>query len=230
MDFSRPVSRETSIARLNLDSGNFRRVEESLRQADEVIATSGPLVGEKEELWGMLHDALGNTNEAKQHYEYSAQAQPPRPVAFRRLAEIYAHDQSWPEAAAWMERYIATGPAGPARFWASVGTYRLAGKQPEEGVKALQTALELDPYTYSARYQLARGFEQGNDAENAIREYEFLLKYAFDRDPDVYVKLANLYIAAGRRADAERVLAKGMRILPTNSGIYRLYREVRGGG
>ena len=74
-----------------------------------------------------------------------------------------------------------------------------------------------------------RLFEQGNDTGNAIEQYEFLLKYAFDRDPDVYVNLANLYKNSGRLRDAERILAKGARILPTNTGIYRLYQEVRGG-
>lgn len=219
-----------SIARLNLDSGNFQRVEESLRQADEVISKDSVLVAEKEELWGTLYDSLGNTREASRHFELAAQAQTKRPVPLRRLAEIHADDQTWQEAATWMERYIATSPASPGRYWAMVGTYRLAGKEPEAGIKALQTALQMDPYTYSAHYQMARLFEQGNDAESAIREYEFLLKYAFDRDPDVYVKLANLYRNSGRPRDAERVLAKGARILPTNPGIYRLYREVRGGG
>jgi tetratricopeptide (TPR) repeat protein len=157
-------------------------------------------------------------------------AQPPRTVAIRRLAEIHASEERWHEAANWMERYIATKPTGPARFWASVGTYRIAGKEPETGLEALQKALEMDPYTYSARYQLARLFEQSKDTESAIREYEFLIKYAFDREPEVYLSLANLYRASGRLRDAERVLAKGARILPTNPGIYRLYREVRGGG
>ena len=216
-----------SMARLNLDSGNLKRAEESLRQADTQIAAESPLAGEKEMLWGALNDATGNTTEAIRHYELSAHAQPSWPVALRRLADIHAADQKWGEAAAWMERYVATNPVDAARYWAAIGSFYIAAKQPDPGVKALQTAVELDPYIYSARYQMARLFEQGNDAENAIQQYEFLVKYAFDRDPDVYVKLATLYKNSGRLRDAERVLAKGARILPTNPGIYRLYRELR---
>lgn len=219
-----------SIARLNLDSGNFQRVEESLKQADDAVPGNSVLLGEKEELWGTLHDSLGNSAEAARHFELAARARPARPVPLRRLAEIHASDERWQEAATWMERYIATNPVAPGRYWATVGSYRLAGKQPDAALKALQTALQMDPYIYSAHYQMARAFEQGSDNENAIREYEFLVKYAFDRDPDVYVKLANLYRNSGRPREAERVLAKGARILPTNPGIYRLYREVRGGG
>jgi spermidine synthase len=225
-----PGSLPLATARVNLDSGNFERAEESLRRADEVVQAASHLFGEKEELWGTLYDSLSNDNQARHHYERAAMAQPARPVAVRRLAEIHASEQRWSDAATWMERYIETKPTGPARFWATVGTYRIAGKEPEAGLDALQKALEMDPYTYSARYQLAQLFEQSNDTDSAIREYEFLVKYAFDREPEVYVKLANLYKSAGRLHDAERVLAKGARILPTNPGIYRLYREVRGGG
>src|SRR5881396_2858061 len=41
--------------------------------------------------------------------------------------------------------------------------------------------------------------------------------------------LCKCYQDAGRRRDALRVLAKGTRILSTNAGIYRLYREVQEG-
>ena len=56
------------------------------------------------------------------------------------------------------------------------------------------------------------------------------MRYAFDRDPDIYLKLATLYKDAGRKRDALRVLTKGRRILSTNPAIYRLYREVQGAG
>ena len=199
-----------------------------LRQADDQISPASPVMGEKEMLWGALNDAIGNTAEATRHYEISAHAQPPSAVALRRLADIHAADQKWSDAATWMERYIATNPVDSARYWAALGSFRIAGKEPDAGLKALQAALELDPYIYAARYQLARLFEQGNDSQNAIKQYEFLVKYAFDRDPDVYVNLANLYKKSGRVRDAERILAKGSRILPTNPAIYRLYREVQG--
>jgi tetratricopeptide (TPR) repeat protein len=74
---------------------------------------------------------------------------------------------------------------------------------------------------------MARVFEERKDIESAIREYEFIVRYAFDRDAEVYVKLGNIYKDAGRKRDALRILAKGTRILPTNPDIYRLYREVQ---
>jgi spermidine synthase len=218
-----------AIARLNLDSGNLKRAEDALHQADDQISGESPLAGEKEMLWGALNDATGNTAEAVRHYELSAHAKPPWPISLRRLADIHATDQKWIDAATWMEGYLETSPIAPARYWAAIGSFYIAAKQTDPGLKALQMAVEMDPYLYSARYQMARLFEQGNDTENAIAQYEFLVRYAFDRDPDVYVNLATLYKNSGRLRDAERILAKGARILPTNTGIYRLYQEVRGG-
>jgi tetratricopeptide (TPR) repeat protein len=145
----------------------------------------------------------------------------------RKLSEIAAKNQSWDEAAMWMERFIATRPTALGHYWALLGDYRLAGEHLDEAVQALEMALDVDPYVYWAHYRMARVFEQRKDTENAVREYEFMMKYAFDRDADIYVKLATLYRDAGRKRDAMRVLAKGSRILPTNANIYRLYREVR---
>jgi tetratricopeptide (TPR) repeat protein len=108
-----------------------------------------------------------------------------------------------------------------------LGDYRLGAEQTDLGTQALQKSLQLDPYVYWAHYRLARAFEKNKDTASAIKEYEFIVRYAFDRDPDVYVKLGTLYKDAGRKKDAMRVLAKGHRILATNPAIYRLYREVQ---
>jgi tetratricopeptide (TPR) repeat protein len=84
----------------------------------------------------------------------------------------------------------------------------------------------VDPYTYWAHYRMARLFEDRKQTEDAIRQYEFILKYAFDRDADVYLKLAKIYQSEGRIKEARRVLAKGKRLFPTNADIFRLYQDV----
>jgi len=223
------ASLQLAIARLNLDSGNLQHAEESLKEADPLVKPGSSLAGEKEELWGVLYETLGDTNQAKQHFELSVQAEAGRPLPLRKLAEFAAKNEAWDEAAMWMERFIATKPASLGHYWAMLGDYRLAGEHLDEAVQALETALHIDPYVYWAHYRMARVFEQRKDTENAIREYEFMIKYALDRDADIYVKLATLYKDAGRKRDAMRVLAKGSRIFPTNPDIYRLYREVREG-
>jgi tetratricopeptide (TPR) repeat protein len=223
-------SLQLAIAKLNLDSADFEKAEEALKSADSLIKPGSPLMGEKEELMGLLYESLGNSGEAKRHFELSVVAEPARPVPLRKLAEIAARDQSWTTAAEWMERYIETKPQQLGHHWAVLGDYRLAGEQLEEGTQALETALNIDPYVYWAHFRMARVFEQKKDTEGAAKQFEFLMKYAYDRDPDIYLKLATLYKDAGRKSDALRVLSKGRRILSTNPAIYRLYREVRDAG
>jgi spermidine synthase len=220
-------SLQIAIAKLNLDSGNLDRAEESLKQADSQIKPGSPLMAEKEEMMGLLHEALGNSDEAKLHYELAAKADSSRPVPLRRLAEAAAKNQSWDEAAAWMEKYLQTRPPQLGHFWAVLGDYRLAAEHADLGSQALQTALHIDPYVYWAHFRMARVFENKKATEDAIKEYEFLVRYAYDRDPDVYVNLATLYKDAGKKSEALRVLEKGARILPTNTAIYRLYRDIR---
>ncbi|HLH32084.1 MAG TPA: tetratricopeptide repeat protein, partial [Terriglobia bacterium] len=222
-----PASLQIAMAKLNMDSANLTRAEELLKDARAQLKPESPLTGEEEELSGLLYEALGNTDQAKLHYRNSVKAEPDRPQPLRKLAELAAKDQSWSEAGDWMEQYVATQPQQAGHFWAMLGDYRLGADQVEQGSKALQTSLQVDPYTYWAHYRMARLFEKNKDTENAIKEYEYIVRYDFDRDPDVYVKLATLYKAAGRKSDALRVLTKGHRIFAPNSAIYRLYHEVQ---
>jgi tetratricopeptide (TPR) repeat protein len=129
-----------------------------------------------------------------------------------------------------MEQFLETRPQQLGHYWAVLGDYHLAAEQVEPGSKALETALHVDPYVYWGHFRMARVFEKNKDAPSAIKQYEFLLRYAFDRDPDIYLNLATLYKDAGRKRDALRVLTKGRRILGTNPAIYRLYREVLNAG
>jgi tetratricopeptide (TPR) repeat protein len=88
--------------------------------------------------------------------------------------------------------------------------------------------LHIDPYTFWARYRMARLFEERKQNKEALEQYELALQYAFDREPELYVKAASLYTAEGRKKDARRVIARGLRIFPTNTAIYRLYRDMAG--
>jgi tetratricopeptide (TPR) repeat protein len=223
-----PWSLNLAMAQLNLDADDLTAAEESLKRADETMPSQGPLYAEKEELWGTLYDKLGSDADAALHFMRAATADPNRSIPHRKLAEISARNQDWPEAAKWMQGYIDTKPDSPGHYWAMLGDYYLADENTEEASNALQTALKIDPYSYWARFRMARVFEQSEEKDKAIEQYEFIIRYAYDRDADVYVTLANLYKEANRPKDVLRVLDKGHRIFPTNVELYRLYREAQG--
>jgi spermidine synthase len=221
-----PSSLHLAIAQLDLDSGNLASAEDALTKASSTQTVEDPLYADTEELWGIYYRKSGAPLEGVRHFMNAVSADPNRPVSLKQLAEICAQNQTWDEAAQWMERYIAQKPRDSAESWAMLGDYRLAGNHPEIALEALETSLRLDPYTYTARWRMARLFEDRKQSETAIEQYEFLVKYAFDRDPEVYLRLAKLYQAEGRRKDAQRVMAKGRRIFATNAEIYRLYEDV----
>src|SRR5262249_29650931 len=125
------ASLQLAIAKLNMDSGNFGRAEEALKEADTQIKRGSPILGEKEELMGLLYESLGNIDQAKQHFEASTKAEPTRPLPLRKLAELSAKDQAWTQAARWMQQYIETGPQQLGHHWAVLGDYRLAAEQVE---------------------------------------------------------------------------------------------------
>ena len=107
-----------------------------------------------------------------------------------------------------------------------LGDYYMAGFELDKALASFRASLEKDPYTFLARLNLARLFEKENQPDDAIEQYEYMMRYSFDRDPDIYVKLVNLYKAKGGKAKQIReVLERGHRLYPTDMPIYRLYRE-----
>jgi spermidine synthase len=214
-----------AIARLNLDTGNLEKARSSLEQASASLTNTGPIFAEHQELLGMLDDRSGETAGAIEHFRRAVAADPRRPLSLQKLATLSAQNQSWDEAARWMEQYISTRPQPLGHYWAMLGDYQFAAENPAEGLRALETALHIDPYSYWARYRMARLLEERKQSDDAIEQYEFVLRYSYDRDPDVYLKLANLHKAAGNTDRALEVLEKGTRIFPSNAAIYRLYQE-----
>jgi tetratricopeptide (TPR) repeat protein len=211
-------------ARLNLSSGDLDEARLALEQASRAFGSE--ISAENEELLGVLSERTGAADDAIEHYRRAASADPGRPLPLQKLAELYADNELWEEAAHWMQQFIGTRPQPLGHYWAVLGDYRFAAEKPEEAFEALQTSLRVDPYTFWGRYRMARLLEEREEIAEAIEQYEFILRYAYDRDAEVYIKLANLYRSTGQEGRALEVLAKGTRIFPTNVPIYRLYREV----
>lgn len=223
------ASLHLAIAQINLDSGNLSSAEDALTKAGALIKPGSALVGQYEELWGLLNGASGAAADAIQHFERSVAADPNRDIPLRRLAELNAQNMSWGVAAMWMEKFLKTEPMTPGHYWAVLADYNFSQQKSKEGFDALNTSLHVDPYTFWAHRRLAQLLEDRNDPAGAIEHYEFVLRYAYDRDPEIYTKVARLYADTGRPDKAETVLTKGNRIYPGNVAIYNQLRTLRNG-
>src|SRR5688572_24263233 len=212
----------------------YARGELESSDADLVKATASaqprdPLIASIEEMRGLIKEKIGDANGAIERYKASVAVEPERELPLKRLAELYGMNKDYINGAMWMERYVATGPLGLGHQYGTLGDYYLAAKDIPNAIKALSKGLEVDAYTFWARYRWAQLYEEQKDIAQATMHYETAIKYGFDRDPEIYIRLAKIYQAEGRTTDAARLVRTGMRIFPTNSELYRLYAEIARG-
>lgn len=220
---------DIAMARISLSGGNPVTADAQLKKARDSMPPNSPLLADREELWGEVSENLGDNVQATEHYLAAAAADPNRPGPPRRLAELYSTKKEWKDAARWMEQYTKVYPEATGHELALLGDYYMAGFDLDKALATFKTSLEKDPYTFLARLNLARLFEKEKQPDDAIEQYEYMMHYAFDRDPDIYVKLVNLYKAKGGKSKQIReVLSRGHRLYPTDMPIYRLYREAFG--
>src|SRR5688572_12483441 len=178
---------------------------------------------------GLIKEKMGDASGAIEHYKASVEVEPERELPLKRLSELYGMNRDYVNGALWMERYVATKPVGVGHQYGTLGDYYLASKDIPKAIEALRKGLEADIYTFWARYRWAQLYEEQKDIPQAKMHYETAIRYGFDREPEIYVRLAKIYQAEGRAADAAKVAKTGLRIFPTNSELYRLYVEISRG-
>jgi tetratricopeptide (TPR) repeat protein len=217
-----------ATAQLAYDRGELQNTEAELKKARESAKPGNRLIPVIEELWGLLREKMGDAEGAMEHFKASVAAEPTRHLPLRRLAELYGMRKDFVNGAQWMERYVATKPLALGHQYGTLGDYYLAMEDTANAIKALTAGIQADPYTFWVRYRLARLFEEQKNNAKAIEHYEIAVHYGYDREPEAYTRLAKLYRAEGRLADAISLLKTGARIFPTDSALYRLYGEIRG--
>jgi tetratricopeptide (TPR) repeat protein len=175
---------------------------------------------------GLIREKFGDADGAIAHYIAAVDAEPERELPLKRLSELYAIQKDYVNGAMWMERYVATTPLALGHQYGILGDYYLAAQDSDNAIKALRKGIEVDAYSFWARYRWAQLQEEQKDHKQAALQYETALRYGFDREPELYARLAKLYQTEGRTADALKLLKTGMRIFPTDPDLYRLYGEI----
>jgi spermidine synthase len=222
------ASLRLAMAQIAFDRGDLGVAEAELHAAKDKARPGSRFTASIQEMWALVREKLGDADGAIEHYKASVAAEPERQLPLKRLAELYGMRKDFVNGAEWMERYIATKPLALGHQYGTLGDYYLAAKDVPNAVKALQTGIQIDPYTFWVHYRLAQLFVEQKDNESAKRHFEIAMRYGFDRDPALYSQLAKLYESEGRVGDAKGILRTGLRIFPTNSELYRLYAEVGG--
>jgi tetratricopeptide (TPR) repeat protein len=214
-----------AIAQIAYDRGELEGADAELQLARDSAAPDAPIVANIEEMRGLIREKFGDSEGAIEHYKASVEVEPQRLLPLKRISELYGIRKDYVNGAQWMEKYVAAEPLSLGHQYGILGDYYFAAEDVPNGTRALRKGVEVDPYTFWVRYRLAQILEEQKDSKGAIEQYEIALRYGFDREPEIYNRLSALYKSMGRSADAARLIRTGLRLFPTNSELYRLYRE-----
>jgi spermidine synthase len=119
------------------------------------------------------------------------------------------------------KRVIAAKPRQLYVEWSTLGKIYMAAGQTKEALESFQRSLKLEPLGYLAHRNMAGYFARTGDAQKAIQEYRFLIQYYPAENPDLYLRLSDLYVKIGDEGEARRILGKAKRIFPTDARVRR---------
>ena len=99
-------------------------------------------------------------------------SEPERELPLKRLAELYGMRKDFINGAKWMERYVATQPVGLGHQYGTLGRLLFCRKGCFQRCQGSGKGLEIDAYTFWARYRWAQLLEEQNDNKQAALQYE----------------------------------------------------------
>lgn len=141
--------------------------------------------------------------------------------ALRALVELELRSRRVLRAIEIQERVIEANPESLYAEWARLGELLLLSGRTVEALQAFKESLELEPLGFSAHRNLAELLMGANQREQALVEYRFLVKNYPDRDPVIYLRMAEAYEGIGRAGAAKQALGKARRIFPSDARVER---------
>ncbi len=142
--------------------------------------------------------------------------------ALDAMARLARDRKDWRQAADWQARRIARDPAAGAEPYARLGDFLLHLEDFGGAERALETALEHDPYSYDAHRAFADYYRSRQLWPLARMHLEFIVRYAPDTDRQTYLVLADVDRAMGDTSQARQVLEKARRVFPLDPEPPRL--------
>lgn len=135
-----------------------------------------------------LLDGLRQTQAAVEAYENLLERDPDLPVAHFNVALLYRKQKRYAQALAAYEEAIRLGIAQPEEAWLNMGILYSEMQQEENARRMYDRALEIVPDYIPALYNRAGHFEEVDEGQKAIEEYERILSL----DPKHWDSMARL--------------------------------------
>ena len=148
----------------------------------------------------MAHHRAGRLPDAERLYRVACDADPANARAFHLLG-VVAHQLGRPDAASLLGRAVTLDP-GFAEAHNDRGVIFAANGMLPEAVSCFERAVALNPGYTEARTNLARGLRSLQRLDDAVTQFELVLKSG--ASPLAHFNLASALEPAGRHLEAER--------------------------
>jgi tetratricopeptide (TPR) repeat protein len=155
---------------------------------------------------GMVLERKGSYDLALQEYKRTMALDPESVFVYKQALNLALHIGKVDEAARWAE-YVVKADSATADNWVLYGNVRWAKGDLEGARKAYESAVELDPASHEAFYQLASLWS----SRDPVKAIGYLEKYRDLRPEDsaeVYYQMAVLYNMKGNKKGVRASLLK----------------------
>jgi eukaryotic-like serine/threonine-protein kinase len=178
------------------------------------------------------YDQAGNIGSAMAAFQRAIQLDPSYAMAYAGLSSAYLRQYRYSSDQQYLERARDAAIQALSRNETLgsphiiLGTIAMLTGQPDEGIRQLRTALDLDPVNAEAYRELANAYVLAHRLPEAEATYD----RAIQLRPSFwlgYLDFGIYYYNAGRYAEAEKQLSTAVRLTPDNYVVYRTLGAVQ---
>lgn len=196
-------------ARIRRLRGFYSEAEQYLLRCEQLDSTSEPVQVE----WLLLRCQQGEVDElSPQLFAMVKQLHPQSPAILETLASMYLRQMRYLEAGMALNLWVELVPNSVrALDWR--GWVEIQLDHREQGIRAYERLLELQPMRSDIRLRLAQVLIESNRHEQAVPHLEWLLRQK-PNDPDVVAVLAPCRHQEGRSDEARALLDAALEKTP----------------
>ena len=193
-----------------LSAGRFQEARELVEQALAVQPTSAPI----HNFLGQIHFLSGRHAEAEAAFRKALELDATLADAHNNLGALYDRTNRKAEAEAEYRKALAelTYPT-PQKVHLNLALLYASQGRDDEALRALRTAVEIDPRYYQAHFELASLLDRTGKLEEAAREYEVAAPDYRNRG-DYHYRLGFVYYRLGQTAKAQEHLRRVLEVSP----------------
>jgi spermidine synthase len=171
---------------------------------------------------GITEARLGSFQQAASHFEEILRDFPKHKEALLALVRLAEQAKEWDKAISFQQRLIEAEQGGDSSASCKLGDLFLRKRDLLSAELPLREGLQRDPYAFLCHRELGELLRASNRLSEAEVELQFVVKHFPETDPKTFSSLALLYLAQGRKTEAENAIAKGRKLFPQDRLLSQL--------